>query len=84
MPAAGDGTLPDSGTLRVANTVKGWPDRLVGALAATQRGLVTRAQLVALGISLDAIDHAVRRGRLQMVYRGVYVPISALPPLAQE
>jgi very-short-patch-repair endonuclease len=42
------------------------------ALAARQHGVVTRAQLRELGISDDAIDYRVRRGRVHRVRRGVY------------
>jgi very-short-patch-repair endonuclease len=42
------------------------------ALAAKQHGLVTRAQLLGLGMSADAIKYRVRRGRLHPVQRGVY------------
>jgi very-short-patch-repair endonuclease len=42
------------------------------ALAGTQHGVVTRAQLLELGMSVDAINYRVRRGRLHRVHRGVY------------
>lgn len=45
---------------------------IVHALAASQHGVVTRAQLLALGLSTDAIKHRLRRGRLHPVRRGVY------------
>ncbi len=41
-------------------------------LAAAQRGLVTRAQLVAAGMRTGAIDRRVALGRLHPVHRGVY------------
>jgi very-short-patch-repair endonuclease len=46
--------------------------RLVAALAARQHGVVTRAQLIALGISSPTISKWVRAGRLHRVYQGVY------------
>jgi predicted transcriptional regulator of viral defense system len=46
--------------------------RRVLALAAGQHGVVTRAQLLALGLSSDAIEYRLRRGRLHQVGRGVY------------
>jgi very-short-patch-repair endonuclease len=42
------------------------------ALAAQQHGVVTRAQLLALGLDAQAIKYRVRRGRLHPVQRGVY------------
>jgi very-short-patch-repair endonuclease len=42
------------------------------ALAAGQHGVVTRAQLFELGLSSQAVDHRLRRGRLHRVHRGVY------------
>src|SRR3954454_23376321 len=41
-------------------------------LARRQHGAVARAQLLALGLSADAIKHRVSRGRLHPVTRGVY------------
>ena len=37
-----------------------------------QHGVVTRAQLLALGLSRNAIEHRLARGRLHPVARGVY------------
>jgi very-short-patch-repair endonuclease len=47
-------------------------DWLVARLAARQHGVVTRHQLLSLGISADAIDHRIREGRLHILHRGVY------------
>ena len=41
-------------------------------LAARQHGVVSRAQLLELGLSAPAIKHRLRRGRLHAVHRGVY------------
>lgn len=41
-------------------------------LASRQRGLVTRVELLAAGVSSSAIDRMVADGRLVVVYRGVY------------
>jgi Protein of unknown function (DUF559)/Transcriptional regulator, AbiEi antitoxin len=47
-------------------------DRRVGELARRQHGVVVRAQLIALGLSRDAIEGRVKRGLLHSVHRGVY------------
>lgn len=44
----------------------------MAALAATQMGLVTRAQLTAIGIGRGSIEKALRAGRLHWIFRGVY------------
>jgi very-short-patch-repair endonuclease len=44
----------------------------VWELARRQHGVVSRAQLLALGFDAQAIKHRVRRGRLHPVARGVY------------
>jgi len=46
--------------------------RRLPKLAAAQHGVIARAQLRGLGMRDDAIDHAVRAGRLHRVFRGVY------------
>jgi hypothetical protein len=54
-------------------------------LAGRQRGIATRRQLRAAGLSDDAIDYRLETGRLHVVHRGVYLvghPI--FPPLARE
>jgi very-short-patch-repair endonuclease len=48
-------------------------DRLIAGFAARQRGVVSRAQLIAAGIHSDAIKLRVRSGRLHTVHRGVYL-----------
>ncbi|MGI8624837.1 MAG: AbiEi antitoxin N-terminal domain-containing protein [Solirubrobacteraceae bacterium] len=48
------------------------PDALVARLAERQRGCVTHAQLLQLGLSRAAIHHRVRQGRLIRLHRGVY------------
>ena len=50
----------------------GWPDRAIARIAAGQRALITRAQLVELGAGLSAIEHALKRGRLHRVHQGIY------------
>jgi len=44
----------------------------IWALAATQNGVVTRRQLLDLGLSSRAIEHRIERGRLHRLHRGVY------------
>ena len=46
--------------------------RAVLALAGDQHDLVTREQLVALGLTGNSIRHRIRKGRLHVVYAGVY------------
>ncbi len=50
------------------------PPRLkeVAELAGRQWGVVSQAQLLALGITRDAIDHWLAVGRLQRLHRGAY------------
>ena len=47
-------------------------DRAIAALAATQHGVVTRDQVVALGLTRHAIAHRVTTGRMHTLHRGVY------------
>lgn len=44
----------------------------VWELAATQDDVVTRPQLLALGLSDEAIKHRLRKGRLHPLWRGIY------------
>lgn len=48
------------------------PDLIVDELAARQHGVVTRAQLLAAGVSRHQIAWRTRAGRLQIVHRGVF------------
>ena len=48
------------------------PDHGIARLATAQHGVVGRAQLIALGLSAQSVDRAVRAGRLQLMHRGVY------------
>jgi predicted transcriptional regulator of viral defense system len=48
------------------------PDRRVAELAARQWGVVSVAQLRALGLSKDAVQRRDRAGRLHRVHRAVY------------
>lgn len=58
-------------------------DRQIAAFAARQRGYITRAQLVKLGLGLGAIRYRVRIGRLIRVYAGVYA-VGHVPTLPQD
>jgi hypothetical protein len=44
----------------------------VARLASRQWGVVSRAQLLAMGLSRGALEHWLSVGRLQLLYRGVY------------
>jgi len=56
----------------------------IAALAARQFGVVSRAQLMALGLSRGAIGRLVAAGRLHLLHRGVYaVGHTALPRKAR-
>lgn len=48
-------------------------DLLIGRVAARQHGVVTSAQLRALGVGRGAVAHRVKRGLLHPVHRGVHL-----------
>ncbi|MBA2348558.1 MAG: type IV toxin-antitoxin system AbiEi family antitoxin domain-containing protein [Solirubrobacterales bacterium] len=48
------------------------PDVTIAALASRQHGVVTRAQLLASGLTPGQIVRRTRRGQLHVLYRGVY------------
>lgn len=54
--------------------------RSVAALAARQRGLITRGQLLDAGMSARSIARRVTSGRLHSLHRGVYLVGHAVPP----
>jgi very-short-patch-repair endonuclease len=59
------------------------PDRQIARLAATQHGVVTRAQLLATGLDANAVDYRVKVGRLHRVHKGVFaVGHTSLSPLS--
>jgi hypothetical protein len=47
-------------------------EREIHALAAAQHGVLSRRQLLAIGLGADAIDHPSDTGRLTRLHRGVY------------
>jgi very-short-patch-repair endonuclease len=60
-------------------------DRLIGDLASRQYGVVSRKQLLAMGIGAGAIETRLQRHYFHRLHRGVYaVGHLALVPLARE
>lgn len=49
------------------------PERAIAELAAKQRGVITRAQLLELGLTRTTIDNWVKHSRLHPLYRGVFL-----------
>jgi hypothetical protein len=47
-------------------------DRAIGALAERQHGVVSRRQLLELGVDRGAIVHRLKLARLRPVHRGIY------------
>lgn len=47
-------------------------DRTIASIAARQHGIVTRRQLLAIGVSRHAIDRRLRHAHLRSVHAGVY------------
>lgn len=56
-------------------------DQEIARIAARQHGVVTRSQLLELGLSPGAVDARVRARRLRPRHRGVYLPGSLVGPL---
>jgi very-short-patch-repair endonuclease len=48
-------------------------ERAIAELAAKQRGVITRAQLIELGLTRTTIDNWVKHSRLHSLYRGVFL-----------
>ncbi|MDX6665744.1 MAG: Transcriptional regulator, AbiEi antitoxin, partial [Solirubrobacteraceae bacterium] len=44
----------------------------MAAFAAQRRGIVTLAELAALGVGRGAVEKSVRAGRLHRIHRGVF------------
>lgn len=68
MPSGNDWRVPRPQLDKLANS----PDARVAVLAAEQDGMVSLAQLIACGLSHDAVTTRVRTGRLYRLHRGVY------------
>lgn len=47
-------------------------DSLIADLAGSQHGVVTRRQLLELGVTVDALRHRIRNDRLHRLHPGVY------------
>jgi predicted transcriptional regulator of viral defense system len=65
-----------------ARVVRETIDRAIAVVAGRQHGLITTRQLLDLGLSMSAIEHRARVGRLHRLHRGVYAvghrPVSPL------
>ncbi len=60
-------------------------DDAIAELALNEHGVVTRAQLLELGVSRRAIEHRLAVGRLRLLFPGVYaVGHEALAPAGHE
>lgn len=58
-------------------------DDAILAIAARQHGVVTRAQLVAAGLSPQTVERRVRMKRLRPLHRGVYLAGPVMAPWAR-
>jgi very-short-patch-repair endonuclease len=56
----------------------------IGSLARRQHGVVTRAQLLELGLSPKAVRHRAKTHRLRQLHRGVYLVGPIMPARARE
>ena len=59
-------------------------DAAIARVAAPQFGLITRAQLLALGLSSRAICNRIAKGRLQVIHPAVYAVAGAPPTWDQQ
>jgi hypothetical protein len=65
-------TVPDRHECVVDGAAPPDTDAVINALAAGQHGVVARDQLRAAGLSQHTIEYRVKKGRLVLLYRGVY------------
>jgi very-short-patch-repair endonuclease/predicted transcriptional regulator of viral defense system len=63
---------PPSHVVHGIDVQRATADLELAALAASQRGVVSRGQLLGLGFGRGAIEVRLARGQLHMVHRGVY------------
>jgi very-short-patch-repair endonuclease/predicted transcriptional regulator of viral defense system len=59
-------------------------EQIAARLAATQHGVVTRAQLRDAGVGAHVIEHRVQTGRIRRLHQGVYLVGPVVPPHAPE
>jgi Transcriptional regulator, AbiEi antitoxin len=64
---------------RGVDGVRARRERAIAEVASRQRGVVTRRQLRAAGLTTNAIDYRLRSARLHVLYRGVYMLGHARP-----
>lgn len=72
MLREGEGENLHPGWLLLAMDGEKHPSSAVWGLARRQHGVVTRGQLLELGMSPSAIEHRIAIGRLHPLWRGVY------------
>lgn len=63
-----------------ARSLTRFADHVIATLAARQRGVVARYQLLAAGVSRHQIALRIRNGRLYEIHRGVYLVGHIVPP----
>jgi very-short-patch-repair endonuclease len=56
----------------------------ISAIAGRQHGLITRSQLLEVGVRTSAITRRARSGRLRRLHWGVFLVGPILPPLGRE
>jgi very-short-patch-repair endonuclease/predicted transcriptional regulator of viral defense system len=59
-------------------------DGVIEGLAASQHGVVTRAQVVAAGVPVHVLEYRVKSGRLHRIHRAVYRVGPAVSPWERE
>ena len=59
-------------------------DRTIAVIAAQQHGIVTRSQLLAIGVSRHVIDRRIRHAQFSLVHAGVYLVGPVALPRSRE